>query len=98
MWQAARGLEQSTPVFGMVIIGIDVDVLRYPYDVMAYAPGCAQVRQTSNEYWNAIALQGDWVATGHSGPLCNSDDPANDATRPQAPGDDHRPYPAGRAG
>ena len=41
MLQVARGLEQSTPVLGMVIIGTDVDVLRYPYDVMAYAPGCA---------------------------------------------------------
>ena len=41
MRHIAGDLEQSTPVLGMVNFGIDVDVLTYPYDVMAYLPGHA---------------------------------------------------------
>ena len=37
----AGDLEENTPVLGMVILGINVNVLTYPYDVMAYLPGHA---------------------------------------------------------
>ena len=37
----AGNLKESTPVLGMVIVGINVDVLTYPYDVMVYVPGHA---------------------------------------------------------
>ena len=39
MGHIAGNLEQSTPLLGIVIIGVDVDVLTYPFDVMAYVPG-----------------------------------------------------------
>ena len=41
MKHMAGELEQNTPVLGMVIIGTNVDVLTYPYDVLAYVPGHA---------------------------------------------------------
>ena len=41
MRHIAGELEERTPVLGMVIVGINVDVLTYPYDVMAYVPGHA---------------------------------------------------------
>ena len=41
MRHIASDLEESTPVLGMVIVGINVNALTYPYDVMAYAPGHA---------------------------------------------------------
>ncbi len=37
----AGDLEESTPVLGMVIVGINVNVPTYLYDVMAFVPGHA---------------------------------------------------------
>jgi hypothetical protein len=41
MQHIAATLEEGMPVLGMVILGVDVNVMTYPYDIMAYLPGHA---------------------------------------------------------
>jgi hypothetical protein len=41
MKDMAGELERSSPVFGAVMLGLDIDDPHYPYDVMMYVPGNA---------------------------------------------------------
>ena len=41
MKHMAAEVEEQTPVVGIVVLGINLDTIAYPYSVLAYIPGHA---------------------------------------------------------